>query len=281
MNLMVVVRMLRPGQWVKNALLFFPPFLAGSFFKQETLIAGLLPFMTLCLASSCVYVCNDYLDREQDRFHPGKSRRPVAAGEIGLRGVIGIISGILLFLIPLALTQPLTEQAFLLGYLFLSLLYVLKLRNQPLIDMFCIAALFLLRLNYGGVIFAVSVSSWLFLTVLFLSLFLSAGKRLNECIELASMATVHRRSLEGYPDGFLAGTMSLTGAAVLVTYAVYCVSRPLLVYTVPLCCFGLFRILLRTQAGKGGDPTESLFKDGWLFFVGLIWVVVVGLSIYR
>lgn len=281
MKPLAIIRLMRPGQWVKNLLIFFPPFLAGSLFREGVLFAGFLPFVTLCLASSFVYICNDYLDRAQDRLHPSKCRRPIAAGEIGPKGALFLVAAMLLLLLPLLLMQPWSGRGFVLAYLFLSLLYVGKLRNEPLVDMFCIAVLFLLRLQYGGEIFYVTVSSWLFLSVLFLALFLSAGKRLNESIVLATEATAHRGSLAGYPEGFLAGTMHLTGAAVLVTYAMYCVPRPVLVYTVPLCCFGLFRLLLLTQSGKGGDPTESLFKDVWLFVVGILWVLVVGLSIYK
>lgn len=281
MKLLAITRLLRPRQWVKNLLLFFPPFLAGVLFREGVLLSGFLPFVSLCLASSCVYVCNDYLDRENDRHHPKKCRRPIAAGVIGFPGVLTIVSVLLLVLVPLVLAQPAREQIFIFGYLLLSLLYVAKLRDMPVVDMFCIAALFLLRLEYGGAIFAVTVSTWLFLSVLFLALFLSAGKRLNEQVELAAGANEHRQSLAGYPDGFLEGTMYLTGAAVLVTYAMYCVPRTELVYTVPLCCFGLFRLLLRTQSGQGGDPTDALFKDRWLFAVGLLWVLTVGFSIYR
>lgn len=276
-----VIRLIRPWQWVKNLLLFFPPFLAGTLFREGVLVSGLLPFMTLSLASSCVYVCNDYIDREYDRLHPRKRHRPVASGKIGLRGVSALVVVMLTVLIALSTRQPDSERLFLAAYLILSLFYALKLRNEPLVDVFCIAVLFLLRLEYGGVIFNVTISSWLFLSVLFLALFLSAGKRLNEVVELASGAVSHRVSLRGYPEGFLAGTMQMTGAAALVTYSMYCVPRPVLVYTVPLCCFGLFRLLLRTQSGRGGDPTESLFKDGWLFSVGLLWVLMVGWCIYR
>lgn len=281
MNAIAVIRLLRPGQWVKNLLLFFPPFLAGALFRDGTLAAGLLPFITISLAASCVYVCNDYLDRDHDRHHPRKCHRPVAAGKIGFRGILTIVSVLLTLVIVLSLRQPVAERWFLAAYLMLSLLYVAKLRNEPLVDIFCIAVLFLLRLEYGGVIFNVMISSWLFLSVLFIALFLSAGKRLNERMELADGAVAHRASLKVYPEGFLAGTMYMTGAAALVTYAMYCVPRPVLVYTVPLCCFGLFRLLLRTQSGKGGDPTESLFKDGWLFAVGFLWVAMVGWCIYR
>ena len=74
--------------------------------------------------------------------------------------------------------------------------------------------------------------------------------------------------------------MYITGAAVLVTYAMYVLVHPILVYTVPLCCFGLLAYLLRVLSGKGGDPTRALLKDPVIFIVGLLWMILTGVAIY-
>ena len=89
-------------------------------------------------------------------------------------------------------------------------------------------------------------------------------------------------SFLAYPDGFLDGLLFMTGSAVLVTYTMYVISRHshLLLYSVPLCCFGLLRYILRVQSGKGGDPTESLTRDISLSIVGIIWIVIVGWGVY-
>jgi hypothetical protein len=118
------------------------------------------------------------------------------------------------------------------------------------------------------------------LTVFLLALFLSTGKRLSESLTLGTDAGEHRASLACYPFGFLWGALYMTGAAVLVTYVMYVLHKPKLIYSVPLCLFGLLRYILRVSSGKGGDPTESLLKDWMLFVVGLLWVVMVFWSIY-
>lgn len=151
---------------------------------------------------------------------------------------------------------------------------------MPLFDVFSISAGFLLRLLAGGEAFGVPISDWLFLSVFLLALFLSIGKRLGEKIALGELAGEHRLSLASYSEIYLQGAMFMTGAVVLVTYTMYVISRQSLIYTVPLCAFGLLRYILRIESGKSGDPTESLLRDGPLFAVSLLWVVMVGLGIY-
>ena len=140
----------------------------------------------------------------------------------------------------------------------------------------------LLRLQAGGVVFDVRISEWLFLSVFLLSIVLSTGKRLSEKNELGNSASSHRKTLVAYPLGFLEGTMYMTGGAVLVTYSMYAISRHslLLLYSVPLCCFGLLRYIFRIMVGKSGDPTDSLLRDPLLMLVGLAWAVLVSWGIY-
>jgi len=136
------------------------------------------------------------------------------------------------------------------------------------------------RLQSGGTTFNVEISEWLFLSVFFLSLFLSSGKRLSELSLLGADAADHRTSLCGYPQGTLDAVLQVTAAAVLVTYSMYTLAHPQLVYTVPLCTFGLFRYIIRVKNGNSGDPTESLFRDVPLLCVSILWVLLVGWSIY-
>ncbi|MDD2337050.1 MAG: decaprenyl-phosphate phosphoribosyltransferase, partial [Geobacteraceae bacterium] len=128
--------------------------------------------------------------------------------------------------------------------------------------------------------FGVEISAWRFLSVFLRAIFLSTGKRLYEKNALGESAGHHRKSLESYPPGFLDGTMYMTGGAVLVTYTLYVIEHHVLIYTVPLCCFGLLRYIMRVKSGLGGDPTESLIRDVPLFVVGLLWTLMVGWGIY-
>jgi hypothetical protein len=147
--------------------------------------------------------------------------------------------------------------------------------------LFCVVSGFLLRLLAGGAAFGVLISDWLFLSVFLLALYLVAGKRYGEIRNVTGQSPELIRPVLGkYPDGFLLGCMYISGASVLVTYTMYVLDHAMLVYTVPLCCFGLLSYLLRVLSGKGGDPTRALLKDPALFFVGGIWLLLVGWGIY-
>jgi len=275
------IALIRPTQWLKNLMLFFPPFLAGQLLAPAVASRGIVPFCTFCLVSSAGYIFNDLLDREQDRRHPRKQLRPLAAGRVSIPAVVLLAAGLLISALIWANSIHPELLPFLLGYLTITLCYSLWLKEIPLVDLFCISSGFLIRLQAGGVLFQIPISPWLFLSVLLLSIFLSTGKRFGELQALGEDAARHRASLAGYPPGFLNGTLYLTAGTVLVTYAMYVVQRPSLIYTVPLCLFGLLRYILRVSSGKSGDPTEALLKDYMLLLVGLSWVVLVFWSIYR
>ena len=273
--------MLRPTQWLKNLLFFFPPFLAGHLLMPGVFIRGMAPFGAFCLVSSAGYIFNDLLDRKRDLHHPQKSLRPLPSGAVSIRG--SALLSVLLLVSGLSLASQVSFHMLLMliGYAIVSLSYSMFLKSVPVFDLFCISAGFLIRLEAGGDLFQIPITSWLFLTVFLLAVFLSTGKRLSESKLLGDAAGEHRASLASYPSGFLAGTMYMTGSSVLVTYAMYALHKPKLIYSVPLCLFGLLRYILRVCSGKGGDPTESLLKDCILLVVSLLWVMMVVWSIYR
>lgn len=283
MKIIPFIRLVRPVQWLKNLMLLFPPFLGGVLFLQQGMFSlALIPFASFCFASSASYILNDLADCNVDKEHPFKKHRPLPSGEVTVGHAL-VLAGILLA-VALLLSFSVSGRflTFLLGYLAVSALYSFSLKNYPLIDLFCISSGFILRLLAGGEAFGVIISEWLFLTVFLLALFLSTGKRYSEKKSLGSFAGLHRKALSSYPEGFLAGLLFMTGSAVLVTYTMYVISRhsSLLLYSVPLCYFGLLRYILRVQSGRGGDPTESLTRDIPLLIVGVTWVVLVGWGIY-
>lgn len=279
--LMALISSLRPTQWLKNLMLFFPPFLSGMIFDTELVAKGIPAFVAFCLVSSSGYILNDLMDMKQDRLHPKKQHRPLPSGAVS-PGTATFLALLLLLagfgLAMVTLSQHF--QLFLFLYLLVTAIYSLKFKDIPLVDVFCIATGFIIRLEAGGEAFAVAISDWLFITVFLLALFLSIGKRLTEKHNLGDGAGLHRKSLTGYPDGFLDGAMYLTGGSVLVTYSMYTLSRSHLFYTVPLCCFGLLRYILRVKSGQSGDPTESLLKDIPLLLVSVAWVAIIGWRLY-
>jgi 4-hydroxybenzoate polyprenyltransferase len=263
-------------------MIFFPPFLGGVLLQPGLAVRGVLPFFSFCLASSAGYILNDIRDCENDRQHPEKKGRAIAAGRISVvaASLLAILlvfgAGFVGWQVSLEFFSCLT------AYILLTIAYSLFLKQYALIDIFCISAGFLLRLEAGGLAFDIRLSEWLFLSVFLLSIFLGTGKRFSEKKRLGLAAANHRKALQDYPEGFLQGVMYMTGGAVLVTYTMYAISRhsTLLIYTVPLCCFGLLRYILRIQSGRGGDPTESLLNDFSLFVVGVLWSLMVGWGIY-
>lgn len=281
MTITLYLRLLRPRQWLKNLMVFFPPFLSGALIHPGIAAKGLLPLLVFCCASSAGYIFNDLRDFERDVHHPRKRLRPLASGAIPSSAAV-VVFGLLL--VVALLTGWRVSPVFLFYvvlYLLLSIAYSLHLKHLPIVDVFCIAFGFVLRLYAGGEAFGVYVSNWLFLCVFLLSIFLSVGKRYSEQRNLGTAAASHRRTLEEYPEGFLESALYLSGASVLISYAMYVIVIPLLVYTVPLCMFGLLRYLLRIKSGGEGDPAEALLKDPTLLLIGAFWIILVGLSVYR
>jgi 4-hydroxybenzoate polyprenyltransferase len=281
MNILVLIKIMRPKQWVKNLMVFFPPFLSGALFHPEMLSKGFVPYIAFCFASSSAYIFNDLLDASLDALHPRKKWRPIAAGDVA---ILTAKVQLLILMAAALLLGGLVSPLFLLYiviYLVISFTYSIRLKHLPIFDVFCISFGFVLRLYGGGEAFGVYVSDWLFLSVFLLALFLSVGKRYSEQLLLGNAAGGHRSTLEAYPAGFLESAMYLTGSAVLITYAMYAISTSLLVYTVPLCVFGLLRFLMNIKTGGEGDPVEALLKDPTLLAVGFLWVSMVGFSVYR
>lgn len=281
MKALLCLKIMRPHQWLKNLMLFFPPFLGGVALHKNLALPGIAPFLAFSFASSASYIFNDFMDLKSDLSHPHKSLRPLAAGTLGKPVAVALLAGLLAIAVTLGSLVSPTFLGYLGLYLGISALYSLTLKGWPIVDVFCVSAGFVLRLYAGGEAFGVYVSDWLFLTVFLLALFLSLGKRFGEQVLLGDEAGNHRQSLQRYPQGFLESSMYLTGGAVLVTYAIYAIGRPHLVYTVPLCMFGLLRYLLRVKVGEGGDPTEALLKDLPLLLTGILWALLVGLSVYQ
>jgi len=280
MNLKAYCTVIRPRQWLKNLMILFPPFLSGALLHPSLLVRGIEPLAAFCLASSATYLVNDVIDADSDANHPRKCHRPIPSGAVSRRAALGLAVILAVAGILLGLRVGTGFLLFLCLYLGVSWAYSWRLKQVPVVDIFCIAFGFVFRLYGGGEAFNVLISDWLFLTVFLLAVFLSVGKRRSELEQLGNNAIPHRPSLAAYPQGFLDSAMYLTGAAVLVTYALYAINTSLMVYTVPLCLLGLLRYLLLVGSGGEGDPTEALLRDGMLLTISLLWAALVGLSVY-
>ena len=280
-NIKRYVVLIRPHQWLKNLLILFPPFFGGKILDPAVLAAIIPSLLSFSLASSCGYIINDIFDREADRRHPTKMSRPVASGEISV--ILASVVAAVLYLAAILISSTVSRhfEGYVIIYILITFLYTLFLKNIVIVDIFVISFGFLIRVLAGGEAFNVKVSGWLFLAVFIVALFLSAGKRLGEFISLNDDAGAHRKSLSAYSSSYLEGILWFAASAAMVTYALYTLEhKDGLFYTVPLTVFGLLRYIYIVKQGRG-DPTEALLFDGQIVCVGMIWVAMVGIIIYR
>ncbi|MGI9534998.1 MAG: decaprenyl-phosphate phosphoribosyltransferase [Thermodesulfobacteriota bacterium] len=276
------ILLIRPTHWVKNFLVVAPPFFAGIVFDSlNNLIIALLSFFSFSFASSAGYILNDLVDAESDRYHPVKKDRPLASGRI--KKNTAIITGLLLLALAIiiGLKINLLFTLILVCYLALSTSYTLVLKNIVIIESFCIAGGFLLRIIAGGVGSTVAISGWLILTTFFLSLLLAFGKRKSE-LKLTDESSNFRKVLNYYDSRFLENGMVIFSTASIITYSIYLINKgvEIIAVTIPFVCFGILRYHYIVHFKSKGDPTDVLLKDFWLLFCVIVWLVVTGIFIY-
>ena len=276
--------LLRPYQWVKNSFVFIGIIFSKNINNPEYLLPAVLAALAFSFVSSSVYILNDIFDREQDRLHPKKRLRPLAAGEIN--------SGVafLLFLICLVVglglgffVSPIVG-LILVIYFGQNIAYSKFLKHVVILDVFLLAFGFLLRILAGTWGVGIEPSRWLLLCGLMLTLFIGFGKRWAELAELLEEASQHRAVLESYSVALLDKMMGITASGVIITYSLYTVDQATvalhgtdaLIYTVPFVIYGVFRYLyLLHKCGAGGDPSRLLLKDPHLLSVALLWLAAV------
>ena len=275
------LKLLRARHWIKNLFLFSAPFFGGRLFSGEVLHIALPTFLAFSLAASSVYAYNDIRDIERDKLHPKKRKRPVASGSVSTKGAY--LSSILLLSISLALSYWISVSflLFVLLYVFIHIAYSSYLKNVALLDIFCIASGFVIRVLAGGAAFHIMVSDWLLLTMFMISLVLAAGKRIGEVKLLNEGAESHRSSLSTYSISTLNEILVISSAASLISYSLYTIEQSQrLAYTVPVVTFGLFRYLMLSKQGEG-DPTDAMIRDKWLALTVAVWLLLVGLIRYN
>lgn len=291
------LRAMRPHQWVKNlfVLAAFGFALGDRHFEPSStaVLSVVLAFFAFSLGASAIYLVNDILDVEADRAHPTKCRRPIAAGELtvgfawGLAGILGFLALGLAW----ASTHGLALVGIVMGYMTMNLLYSLRLKHIVIVDVFCIATGFLLRVLGGGLAVGVEVSHWLLLCTLFLALFLGFNKRRAELASVGSGAVATRASLSGYNLAWLDQVVTLIAACTIVCYALYTVdvetvnkfsAGDRLVWSVPFVVFAVLRYMhLVVGQGQGESPTRILLGgDRWFLAALLGWAGTTGLALF-
>lgn len=273
---------IRPHHWVKNLLVIAPAFFGGVLFENtQNVISALLAFMSFSFASSAGYVLNDLTDVSFDIMHPKKKKRPIPSGRIGKRTALILLLLSLSLSLILASDLPYSFTLIIFAYLILTTSYTFYLKNVVIVDSFCIAGGFLLRIAGGGLAIGVSISSWLFLTTFLLSLLLAFGKRRAE-LNYNNDTESFREVLKYYNAGFLDTSIAIFATTSILSFSLYTVNvgPEVFILTVPFVCFGVLRYIYLVQIDATGDPTEVLLGDWWLLSSVITWLFLSGVIIY-
>jgi decaprenyl-phosphate phosphoribosyltransferase len=279
-----LVRAARPRQWVKNLLVVAAPLAAGEVGDADVIAATLLAFVSFCLAASAVYLVNDTADREADRLHPTKRLRPIASGALPVP--VALAAAGVLAVLALAVGWLADPQLTVLvaAYLGLQLLYAVRLKHEPVLDISIVAAGFLMRAVAGGVAADIPLSQWFLLVSGFGSLFIVAGKRYSELHTLGSEAGT-RRSLVRYTDTYLRFVWSTAAGATVISYSLWAFEQApdsgIPWHTISIAPFlmVLLRYAVDVDAGTASEPEDIVFRDRILQLIGVVWLVTVCLGV--
>lgn len=277
---MPLLRALRPRQWVKNLVL-----LAGILFTLDRphpladWLRVLAAIAVFCALASAVYLVNDVCDLEQDRKHPRKRARPLAAGQITVRQALTAATVLALAGMAgaLALGGGFAGVAAL--YLALTAAYSLRLKHEVLLDVMALSGCYVLRAVAGAEVISVAISPWLLVCTTLGALLVGLAKRRNELCTLED-ASAHRRSLDSYTLPMLDQMIAVVAGSTLMAYMLYTVTsqtarqHPLLMTTIPYVVYGVFRFFyLMHRHGKGGDPSREVIEDPGLVICALLWAL--------
>jgi len=281
----------RPAQWVKNLVLPLPFLFGGALSLARGWKLAAAGFAVFCAITSAIYLVNDVMDRERDRAHPVKRRRPLAAGELGIPtamaaatvlGIAGLCAAFLL--------SPRFGLWSLL-YVVLMLGYSLWLKGIPFLEALIVAAGLPLRALAGAALAGLTPSGFLTGCAYLLALFLVIGKRQWELQHAGNVSSSeHRPVLASYHREGLDFLFVVTALSTVAAYSAYTVVPSTLVMhggrslasTVPFVVLGVARyVRLVYRRGGGGNPTRALLiDDPWILLIVLGWVAAAGWIIY-
>jgi len=282
--------LLRPRQWIKNTFVFLPLFFVGGLASLGNLASTFLTFVAFCLTASGVYIFNDLMDVEEDRIHPVKKERPIAAGRVSRRAAYLLMAGIwmvVLLLCVFCLSFSLDLLFF--AYVLLNFLYSVKLKRIPIIDVTVIAVGFVMRLFAGSMASATPLTHWIIIMTFLLALFLGLAKRRDDVIIYQNKEQVVRKNIDGYNLELIDNGMVLMAGVIIVAYIMYTVSPDTiakfhsdkLYLTTLFVILGIMRYMQVIFVWQQeSDPTSVLFSNRFLQLVILAWIASFAVILY-
>lgn len=277
----LLLKTVRPWQWIKNLLVFAPAFFAGIITDFSILKYGLITFVSFSLASSAAYIINDIADRENDSLNKNKKNRPIASGEVSVDEAKYLLLGIsLLLLVSLYIHPPITLVIFF--YLILNGVYSSFLKHIAVVDIVLVSIFYILRILAGSISSNAPLSSWIILCLFFGSLFVIVGKRRAEYDNYFKRKVLHEYSKEAL-NFMLVSSASLS----IISYGLYSVigheDIPLMVYSTFFVVVAIFRILnkIYTHREQAEAPEYMVFKDKVVFGSFVAWLAYLFLMFYN
>jgi decaprenyl-phosphate phosphoribosyltransferase len=225
--LKAVVQTARPRQWPKNLLVFAAPLAGHTIGRPGGFWYALVALVAFIAASSSVYFVNDVVDAERDRGHPYKKSRPVAAGRLpaGHAVVLAVCLVLASLGAGLAIGEPLLTGV-VAAYLAISFLYSLGVKHVPVVELFCVASGFVLRVIGGAVATHVPPSGWFLLVCSLGALMVAIAKRYTELTVLGADAASHRPAMRGYSAAALRLAQRATSVVMIVSYLLWAATEP-------------------------------------------------------
>jgi len=289
---MQILRLLRPTHWLKNLFVVAPVVFGKQLFDGAHALDGAAAFAGFSFLSSAVYILNDLRDRAADAQHPLKRYRPLAAGTVSTSTALLLLALLVCGAAAAAAVLPWRYAACLALYAVLNVGYSFGLKHVVILDIFIIAAGFMLRVVAGASAVAVAASSWIVVCTLFLALFLAVSKRraeLNLVERRGLERSAARAVLDDYTPELIATIRQVSLSGAIMSYTLYTVSDHVveyfgsrhLVYTIPIVLYGLFRYLALDERRDGGEnPIATVLRDPWLSGAVVAWGLAVVAAIY-
>lgn len=303
-----ILRTARPRQWLKNLSLFAAPIFTGLLFTGDRFITTLQAFIVFCMISSGVYFLNDIIDEPKDKLHPIKKNRPIPSGKLSVK--TAWITLIILWVLGITYSFTTIGTFFAitaLAYIFIQIAYTLYFKNVIILESLIVGSGFIIRVFAGGFASESSISSWLILTTIGLSLLLAFGKRRSERTllkkhmgeDIKEINT--RKTLKHYPDNLLDSMISMFATFCVVTYSLFTFqvspqnvgeaaltflpsiirSPKWMMLTIPFVIYGVARYLyVIYEKEEGESPERVLLKDRPLLYTVLLWGVSILAIIY-
>ncbi len=288
-----IILLLRPHQWLKNLFIFLPLFFDRHALELQYIMPAIAAFFAYCFTASSIYCFNDIFDRDADRLHPKKCRRPIASGAISVRGGYALMLLMLGMGLAAARLLPsairLEASGILLFYYVMNIAYCARLKQIALIDVFIIATGFVLRILIGGIATGICLSHWIVLMTFLLALFLAFAKRRDDVVIYEGTGAKPRANVNRYNLAFMNQAISIVASITMVCYIMYTVSEdvirrmesPLLYTTSVFVLAGIMRYLQLTIVdAKSGSPTRVLMKDRFVQCCILGWIIMFCLILY-